>query len=199
MKDSAQGKLFFRVAIVLGGLTFQGEKFLESAPPVEQSTTTSAITLDIFISHSTEDREVASRFINLLRAALPIDPTRIRCTSVEGFRLPAGASFNEQLRSEVFGATVLVALLSASSLGSMYTLFELGARWGAQKYLAPILVRDTEVATLKQPLSSLNAISSRSESDVSQMVDKIAEQLNVKAFPYHSYAVALRAFCEAAK
>lgn len=199
MKDSTRGKLFFRVAIVLGGLTFQGERFLESDSHVEQRKTKEAVTLDIFISHSTEDQEVASGFISLLRAALPIDPTRIRCTSVEGFRLPAGSSFNEQLRSEVFDATVLVALLSASSLGSMYTLFELGARWGAQKYLAPILVRGTEVAALKQPLSSLNAISARSETDVSQLIDQIAELLDVEAFPYRSYAVALRAFCEAGK
>ncbi|WP_459825839.1 toll/interleukin-1 receptor domain-containing protein [Desulfomicrobium salsuginis] len=199
LKASARGNMSFRAAVVLGGLTYQGEKFLESEPSIPQSTTKEVVTLDIFISHSTDDSELAAGFISLLRAALPIDPTRIRCTSVEGYRLPAGSSFNEQLRSEVFDATVLVALLSASSLNSTYTLFELGARWGAQKYLAPVLVRGTVVAALRQPLSSLNAIPAKSESDVSQLIDTIAERLNVQAFPHYSYAGDLRAFCEAGK
>ncbi|RYZ63694.1 MAG: toll/interleukin-1 receptor domain-containing protein, partial [Proteobacteria bacterium] len=150
----------------------------------------------VYFYSVTNDRAIAEGFITLLRSALKIDPTRIRCTSVEGFRLPAGSSFNEQLRSEVFESTVLVALLSPASLASIYTLFELGARWGAQKYLAPILIRGTNANDLRQPLSSLNAISSASETDISQLLATFAQLLKVEAFPHHSYAVQLRSFCE---
>ncbi|UCV03058.1 toll/interleukin-1 receptor domain-containing protein [Dechloromonas denitrificans] len=196
MKDSSSGKLYFQLAFVRGGLTFQGEKFLEEQPSITSQKIENGVTLDIFISHSTADSDVAKSFIALLRAALPIDPTRIRCTSVEGFRLPAGSSFNDQLRSEVFESIVLIALLSPASLNSVYTLFELGARWGAQKYLAPILIRGTEAGALGQPLASLNAIASSSEPDVSQLLVKVAELLKIQAFPYHSYASSLRSFCD---
>lgn len=196
MKESSSGKLYFRVALVLGGLTFQGEKFLEEQPSITGQKNENGVTLDIFISHCTDDSDVAENFTNLLRAALPIDPTRIRCASVDGYRLPAGSSVNDQLRSEVFESTVLIALLSPASLNSIYTLFELGARWGAQKYLAPILIRGTEVGALEQPLSSLNAIASSSEPDVSQLLVKVAELLKIQVYPYHYYSSSLHSFCD---
>ena len=198
MKSSSRGRLYFETAIVIGGLTFQGEQFLEAsatAAPEKHVPQEGHNSLDIFISHASEDRDSAESLINLLRSALPVDPTRIRCTSVQGYRLPAGSSFNDQLRAEVFESTALVALLSPASLQSTYTLFELGARWGAGKYLAPILIKETSVQLLQQPLSSLNAVSSNSESDVSQLLSDLAKALNMQAHPFHSYASALQAFC----
>jgi hypothetical protein len=196
-KDSSRGQQYSDIAIVVGGLTFQGEKYLESnssKPP--KFTIESENSLDIFISHSSEDQAIAASFISLLRLALPLDPDRIRCTSVDGHRLPAGASFNEQLRAEVFESITLVALLSPASLQSVFTLFELGARWGAQRFLAPVLVRGASVNSLQQPLASLNAVSSNSEADISNLLVTLANHIKIQAFPYHSYASALHEFCQ---
>jgi hypothetical protein len=58
----------------------------------------------VFISHSSADRETAEALAHLLRSALNLTPAEIRCTSVEGYRLPAGASTDQQLRDEIMAA-----------------------------------------------------------------------------------------------
>lgn len=45
--------------------------------------------IKVFISHSSKDVELVSKLINLFRDALNISPSEIRCTSIEGYRLPA--------------------------------------------------------------------------------------------------------------
>lgn len=56
--------------------------------------------LSVFISHSSNDRNFVVLLIHLLRSALNIPAEEIRCTSVDGYRLPAGANAAEQLRRE---------------------------------------------------------------------------------------------------
>jgi hypothetical protein len=56
--------------------------------------------LDIFLSHSSRDSELAQALVNLFRGALNIPASRIRCTSVSGYKLDVGADTNEQLRKE---------------------------------------------------------------------------------------------------
>jgi hypothetical protein len=45
----------------------------------------------VFISHASDDAELAGRLVQLLLAALNLQSSEIRCTSVEGHRLPSGA------------------------------------------------------------------------------------------------------------
>jgi hypothetical protein len=70
---------------------------------------------------------------------LHVEKQAIRFTSVDGYRLPAGANTNEQLRREVLGSEVFIGLISRKSLESAYVLFELGARWGKNEFMAPVL------------------------------------------------------------
>lgn len=86
--------------------------------------------IKIFISHSAHDASIAASLAELFRTAMRLSKSDIRCTSVDGYRLPAGANTDEQLRREVLEAPVLVGLMSHRSFESAYVLFELGARWG---------------------------------------------------------------------
>lgn len=95
--------------------------------------------IGVFISHSSRDEVVARLLISLVRSAINIPPDDIRCTSVDGYRLPAGASVNETLRTEIFGSTAFVALITPNRIESAFVPFELGARWGAQKPFLPLL------------------------------------------------------------
>lgn len=136
--------------------------------------------LDIFISHSSRDAELAKALVELFRGALTLPAKGIRCTSVSGYKLPAGADTNEQLRRETVSAKVLVGLITEVSIESAYVLFELGARWGAKKYLASLLGAGRGSEILAGPLSGINALTCSRE-DLFQLVNEIAAELQLTA------------------
>ena len=155
--------------------------------------------MKIFVSHSSADKRIAEAFVGLLRTALPLSAKDIRCTSVDGYKLAAGTNSDEQLRQEVFEADVFLALLSPTSIQSIYVMFELGARWGAKRYLAPVMVAGLTPSALKAPLSAIHAVTGTSDGDLHQLIDTLSERLVVDAEKPAVYAKALKVFVSAAK
>lgn len=158
-----------------------------------------AASMKIFISHSSADRDAAEALVELLRSALRLPAKEIRCTSVEGYKLSAGADSNEQLRAEVFGCNAFVALLSPSSMKSVYVTFELGARWGTKRHLAPIMIGGTVAGDLRAPLSGIHAITGCSESDMHQLISDLSELLGRTNEGPSVYGKHLRAFAAKAE
>jgi hypothetical protein len=141
----------------------------------------------IFISHSGHDAIIAKALAELFCSAMRLAKSEIRCTSVDGYRLPAGVNTDEQLRREVLDAPVLVGLISQHSFESAYVLFELGARWGNNSFMAPVLAPKVSASILTGPISSLNALSCSSAFQVHQLVHDIAGQLNISLEPAAAY------------
>ena len=135
--------------------------------------------IDIFISHSSKDVKVVEALLDLLRAALNLPASRIRCTSVDGYRLPVGASTDDQLRREVRDALVFIGVISQASIESAYVLFELGARWGSQLHLSPVVVTEADKSYLRGPIAGLNALSCDSPAQLHQLVSDIGQNLKV--------------------
>lgn len=137
--------------------------------------------VDVFISHSNEDSQLARQLVDLLRSSLNLRAQQIRCTSVDGYRLPAGADADEQLREEALAARAFIGILSPFSLTSAYVLFELGARWGAKRPLIPLLAPGTGPQALRGPLTGLNALSCESAAQLHQLVSDVGETLGIEA------------------
>lgn len=135
---------------------------------------------DIFISHSSQDAALARQIVDLLRSGLNLRGDRIRCTSVDGYRLASGVDTEHQLRKEALNARVVIGILSAFSLASAYVLFELGARWGAGKPLIPLLAPGMGPQALRGPLTSINALSCDSSSQLHQLVGDVAAILGLE-------------------
>lgn len=146
----------------------------------------------LFISHSSIDTELAKALIHLFRAALNLEAKAIRCTSVDGYRLAAGAQTSSQLRREILGATAFVGVLSEASLRSAFVLFELGARWGAGMNLTPLLAHGTHPSVLKKPLDELNALTCDSEKQLYQLVSDLGDQLDIDPQPVAAFVEELR-------
>jgi hypothetical protein len=144
---------------------------------------TSAITISpsvsarIFISHSSADRELAALLVDLLRSSLNLPAEAIRCTSVEGHRLAGGAETDRALRKDIRDCEGFIGLISATSIESAYVLFELGARWGAERHLLPLLAPTADAAILRGPLSGINALRCSSAADLQQMIHEIGQVL----------------------
>jgi TIR domain len=140
----------------------------------------------VFISHSSHDSELALALIELLKAGLGLLSNQIRCSSVDGYRLPVGVNTENKLREEVNEARVVIGLITASSLASAFVMFELGARWGANNFLAPLLA-GVKPAELTGPLSLLNALSGGNEAQLHQLLTDISKQLGLPLQDAASY------------
>jgi hypothetical protein len=131
----------------------------------------------VFISHSSKDAEIAVGLIELLKAALGLKDAEIRCTSVDGFRLPSGANTDQVLKFEVRAARTFIGLITPNSMGSAYVLFELGARWGADLHMVPVLA-GIDPKALQSPLNGFNGISADNVAQLHQLLSDLADLLN---------------------
>ncbi len=141
----------------------------------------------VFISHSSADRELAERITRLFRLAMNLHPGSIRCTSVDGHRLPGGVDTSDTLKREIVEAEVFIGLISQSSNESAYVLFELGARWGASKILMPVLAPGMSFADMKGPISDVNAFSVTDEGQLHALLSSVREKLGVQLVDTSAY------------
>ena len=133
----------------------------------------------LFVSHSAKNAKFAEAFIELIKNSLSLPPSVIRCTSVDGYRLPGGAKNEEQLREETLAADAFVGLVSPESMKSIFVAFELGAGWGADKHILPILLPGTEASVLDGPMKNRNALRADSRSQLHQIIEELGQQLNI--------------------
>ena len=136
--------------------------------------------IKLFISHCSKDKELAEKLTELVKNALRLSSKEIRCTTVDGYRLPGGAKTNEQIKLEVRDSIAFIGLISSAAAESIYVLFELGARWGSDKHLLPILAPGVSPDILKGPLSDLNALRCDSVAQLHQLVKDLAIALDVQ-------------------
>lgn len=139
------------------------------------------------------DEKLAKALIQLIEKALNLPARSIRCTSVDGYRLAGGADTNKQLKRETLQSIAFIGLVSAASLQSMYVLFELGARWGADKLLIPLVTKDVPMARLNgSPLSGLNALRVDNASQLHQFIKELSTHLRTRPQSAAVYEQALR-------
>lgn len=143
--------------------------------------------IEVFISHSSADAEIAGALVELIRATLNLAPAKIRCSSVDGYRLPGGAQTDQQLKMELRTAKAFIGLLTEGSLASTYVLFELGARWGAELHLTPLIAGSMEKKDLKGPLSGLNAHSCNNPAELHQLLEELGSILSSRLNSAASY------------
>ena len=155
--------------------------------------------VELFISHSSDDQRLAEALVDLLKAALSVPVEAIRCTSVDGCKLPTGAHTETQLRRELLEAPAFIGLVTPSSIRSAYVLFELGARWGAEKSVFPLLAAGADASLLRGPLSTINARKCYTHAEVHQFIADLASILRKTPSGAAGYQRHLEALLKAAK
>jgi hypothetical protein len=195
MKEAFERKVANAKKILLSA-KHEIEEYWVTSSPTPSLSSPSQDELDIFISHSSSDEAVAVAVIDLMRSALGIPAETIRCTSVAGYRLAAGANTDAELRREVYQARCFIGLITPASLRSQYVLFELGARWGASRHMVPLVAAGLERSDLRPPLSNLNAMTCAIETDLHQLLGDIARALSLPQPNASVYARQLKQLME---
>ena len=136
--------------------------------------------MKVFISHSSKDKELVSSLVSLLQKAMRLSSDEILCSSLDGYKLPAGVSTNETLRIEVHESELLVGLITPNSLRSLYVAFELGARWGSDRQMIPLLASGVFPEHLEGPLAGINALRCDNDSQVNQLIEEASGHLGIR-------------------
>lgn len=179
--------MLFRRPYLRAKITLQGREYLKELMTNQgDQKEMPERKIKLFISHGSKDSLFVQALIDLIRAALNIGATQIRCISIDGYRLPGGANTNEQLKKEVHHADAFIGVISPSSIRSIYVIFELGARWGANLPLIPLIAPGTGTEILAGPLTGINALSCN-RSQLHQLLYDLSEILICELEPSASY------------
>lgn len=144
--------------------------------------------LDIFISHSSKDAIIVEQFIELLVKALKIDESKIRCTSVPGYKLPSGVKVDLTLKNEISTSKIFIGFITAKSLESFYVLFELGARWGSEKPFKLITSDASNFKLMQPPLSNHHTVCISNRQELYQILEEIQKELSYNSYKSSSIA-----------
>ena len=138
------------------------------------------LTPRIFISHRHKDKTIAKGLIDLLDSAFTIGPADIRCTSVQGYMLTPGERTSEELRSNLAGAELVMGLLTPETSESNYVLAELGAAWGRDVTIFPLLARGATYAHVPSPLNERHCVSLEAYENCLELIEFVEAKTTLK-------------------
>ena len=94
----------------------------------------------IFISHSEQNKDIASKLVELLVSTELGGTGTIFCSSAEGFDIPNGRDLKGYIKDRLDDAPIVIAILTPQYSESKFCLCELGAAWGMAKRLFVLAV-----------------------------------------------------------
>jgi hypothetical protein len=131
----------------------------------------------VFISHSSKDSDLVGFLVHALELSLVIPDGQIRCTSLPGYKPKVGSHTSTALRRELSEADVIIGVLTMESLESGWVMFELGAGWGANKWVVSVMA-GVGFDALPGPLKENRATNAANRSEIEQLVEELGKELN---------------------
>jgi TRAP transporter TAXI family solute receptor len=138
------------------------------------------IAIQVFISHSTDDRLLALKLAKLLELALDMPKAAIRNTSSDEHELEPGDRVPDALKKDLQECLVVIALMTRDSVVSGYVLMELGATWAVKETACLLLAPGVSLADLPGPLQSLHATKISGVGAMSRVLASVADSTGLK-------------------
>ncbi|OWO89990.1 hypothetical protein B5E41_29120 [Rhizobium esperanzae] len=153
--------------------------------------------VQIFLSHSAADVELVNAFENFLARALNITSESIFCSSLEGQGVKKGANFVDAIKAKAIEAKAVVALLSPAYMESPFCLAELGAAWALNTHRFPIVVPPNSFEVMQATLLGVVGVKLDDQEALTQLLEDIAEALELPAATAGVRVRAMRDFFKA--
>lgn len=138
----------------------------------------------VFISHISEEKEVASKLKSLLRNTFGID---FRVFVASDYRSIGGGDL---WFSKIIGALqsvkVVLVLISEASAGEKWINFEGGVGLGANAKVIPLVIRGFSKGDVGQPLAELQMRDLHDARDVDGLLKDIESQVAIKPQAYNA-------------
>jgi TIR domain len=152
--------------------------------------------VEVLISHSHEDAELARRLVRAIEAGLQIPFEAIRCTSCPGYDFAPGTDSIEALKNELTADTCVVGLWTAKSIKSQWVFSNSERAWGlAQK--TSFLSQGADA--LRDPPAGFRSIQTSKLGDAEQLRRFLEQLAIVIRWPITNRAAAERELDDLAK
>lgn len=144
-------------------------------------------TIDLFISHSEKDAQLASALINLFVFAVPEINGKIFCSSKPGYGPKIGKPNNQDIKDNLINSKIVLGLITPNSLKSNYVLAELGAAWGLGRSLLLVVSNQANFGNVSAPLSEYTIGSLYYDENILDLIDRVANILKYDHQPAVKY------------
>lgn len=134
---------------------------------------------NIFISHSSKDKELADELVDLLQTGLNISSKDIFCSSLEGLRIPSGKNFISYIKEKLQSPDIVLILLTKNYFSSEFCLCELGATWAMSHNFLPIIVPPLSYDDVKGILVGIQLTNITDATSLTEFRMQIEELLNL--------------------
>ena len=112
--------------------------------------------MDIFISHITEDSEIAITLKNWIESTL-LGHHKVFVSS-DPQSIPAGTKWLDEITMAITGSKILLILCSPESINRPWINFEAGCGWAKSIPVIPICYEGLIKSQLPQPIAALQAL-----------------------------------------
>ena len=145
-----------------------------------ESSSESKVLKKIFISHSSKDSGIISRFVEqILRLGLGLAPEDIAFTSEETFGVEPGENIAKYIRDNICGAEVVLLMISSNYKASDICLNEMGAAWALGKKCISVVLPNADFCYIGWLSSLEKAVQLCEKSQLVSLSDKLAELLRI--------------------
>lgn len=134
---------------------------------------------EIFVSHATRDQELAEAVVELLQLGSGVPGNQIFYASGAGMGVPAGARFNEYIRSKAEEASLVIAIVSPAFQESAFSIAEVGAAWMLQANFFPLTVPGFTHRDLEGVLVGVQVQSLDDPKALAELHDRVCEALDL--------------------
>jgi hypothetical protein len=132
----------------------------------------------VFLSHSSNDSELANSVVNLIRLGIGLDNSQIFCSSLTGYGVPTGVNFIDYIKIQIQEPTLIILLLTPSYLKSNFCLYEMGAAWAMTHNIFPVLVPPLNYSDLGPIFSTIKVSKIEEEEEYNQIRDDLCKRSN---------------------
>lgn len=134
----------------------------------------------IFISHSSLDKKIVEKLIDILEA-MGVPSSTIFCSSFEGYGIKLGSDFLDKIKEELDGNVLVLFLLSDNFYSSVVSLCEMGATWVKTNHHIPILIPPFEYNDIKGVIPTTHGMKINEKEKLNSLKERIEELFDLNS------------------
>lgn len=133
----------------------------------------------IFISHSSKDKDVVGKVIDVLEA-IGVPSDKIFCSSFEGYGVPLGEDFLEYIKKELDNNVMVLFLLSENFYKSAICICEMGATWVKTNKHIPILIPPFDFKDIEGVIPTTQGMKINNKFNLTQLKSSVEEFMELQ-------------------